>query len=116
MNKKPESDSATKPWASYVPSREVPWNLRRVIHLHRRAGFAATWGELQRNLQEGPQASIDQVLTGKRRTDPVIRFGHDLHFMTIQLPATSELLRAVDTLKQGRTFQLRKDLPFRAVP
>jgi len=35
-----------------------------VVHLHRRAGFAATWEEIQRDLQEGPQASIDRVMNG----------------------------------------------------
>jgi hypothetical protein len=30
-------------WAPYAPGGAEPWNLRRVVHLHRRAGFAATW-------------------------------------------------------------------------
>ena len=29
------------PWAPYSPDDKAPWNLRRVVHLHRRAGFAA---------------------------------------------------------------------------
>jgi uncharacterized protein (DUF1800 family) len=45
--------------------------LRRVVHLHRRAGFAATWGEIQRDLKDGPKASIDRVLAGKAATDGV---------------------------------------------
>src|SRR5262249_48349805 len=43
----------------------------RVVHLHRRAGFAATWGEIQRDLKDGPQASLDRVLGGKAATDGV---------------------------------------------
>jgi uncharacterized protein (DUF1800 family) len=39
--------------------------------LHRRAGFAATWKELQRDLNDGPQASVDRVLTGKSRMQGV---------------------------------------------
>ena len=27
-------------WAPYEPGPEMPWDLRRVAHLHRRAGFA----------------------------------------------------------------------------
>jgi uncharacterized protein (DUF1800 family) len=54
-------------WAPYAPDDKAPWNVRRVVHLHRRAGFAATWGEIQRDLQDGPQASIDRLLTGKAR-------------------------------------------------
>jgi uncharacterized protein (DUF1800 family) len=58
-------------WTAYKPSREAPWNVRRVVHLHRRAGFAATWGEIQRDLKDGPQASIDRLLAGKARSDGV---------------------------------------------
>src|SRR5262249_38106993 len=42
-----------------------PWTLRRVVHLHRRAGFAATWDELQRDLKEGPKQAVDRLLAGK---------------------------------------------------
>src|SRR5438477_4851333 len=62
---------ATGLWAPYVPSDQAPWNLRRVVHLHRRAGFAATWGEIRRDLKDGPKASIDRVLAGKAATEGV---------------------------------------------
>src|SRR5205823_8972190 len=65
MNDTPKSDRASKPWAPYTPTDEAPWNIHRVVHLHRRAGFAATWGEIQRDLRDGPQASIDRLLAGK---------------------------------------------------
>jgi uncharacterized protein (DUF1800 family) len=52
-------------WSPYVPDPEAPWNLRRVVHLHRRAGFAATWDELQRDLREGPELSITRLLEGR---------------------------------------------------
>ncbi len=54
--------------APYVPDSRAPWDLRRVVHLHRRAGFAATWGELQRDLKDGPEASIDRLLQGTSRS------------------------------------------------
>jgi uncharacterized protein (DUF1800 family) len=38
-----------------------------VVHLHRRAGFAATWSEIQRDLKDGPKASIDRLLQGQTR-------------------------------------------------
>ena len=63
--------AASAPWSAYEPSRDAPWNLRRVVHLHRRAGFAATWGEIQRDLKDGPKASIDRVLAGKAATEGV---------------------------------------------
>ena len=40
-------------WEPYAPTAGEPWDLRRVVHLHRRAGFAATWGEVQRDLKDG---------------------------------------------------------------
>src|SRR5436305_15322197 len=60
-----------EPWAAYTPSAAAPWDLRRVAHLHRRAGFAATWAELQRDLNDGPAASIDRLLRGQSRVQGV---------------------------------------------
>jgi uncharacterized protein (DUF1800 family) len=57
-------------WAPYVPDPAVSWDLRRVVHLHRRAGFAATWDELQRDLQQGPVASVDRLLAGHASRAP----------------------------------------------
>jgi uncharacterized protein (DUF1800 family) len=54
-------------WKPYQPSDEAPWTLRRVVHLHRRAGFAATWHELQRDLEAGPKRSINRILAGSIR-------------------------------------------------
>jgi uncharacterized protein (DUF1800 family) len=56
------------PWAPYRPGPGAPWNRRRVVHLHRRAGFAASWPEIERDLNEGPEASIARVLEGRVRT------------------------------------------------
>jgi uncharacterized protein (DUF1800 family) len=72
MKRPDTSDSEPiSPWAPYVPSDQYSWNLRRVVHLHRRAGFASTWSEIQRDLNEGPKASIDRVLAGKACTEGV---------------------------------------------
>ena len=27
-------------WAAYTPDEKQPWNLQRVVHLHRRSAFA----------------------------------------------------------------------------
>ena len=59
------------PWTPYQPSDTVPWNLQRVVHLHRRAGFGAAWNEIQRDLAEGPQAAVSRLLDGKSRLDGV---------------------------------------------
>ncbi|WP_010587713.1 DUF1800 domain-containing protein [Schlesneria paludicola] len=52
-----------------MPSPELPWNLERVVHLHRRTGFSASWPELQRDLQAGPKAAIDRILNDVRSTN-----------------------------------------------
>jgi hypothetical protein len=54
-------------WAPYTPDEQTPWDLRRVAHLHRRAGFAGTWDELQRDLKDGPDRSINRILRGQAR-------------------------------------------------
>src|SRR5262245_3494088 len=54
-------------WVPYAPDGQAPWDLRRVVHLHRRAGFAATWAELQRDLKDGQDKSIDRLLRGQAR-------------------------------------------------
>jgi uncharacterized protein (DUF1800 family) len=57
-------------WAPFVPDQSNPWNLRRVVHLHRRAAFAATWEELQRDLKDGPAASVDRLMAGTAHAAP----------------------------------------------
>jgi uncharacterized protein (DUF1800 family) len=54
--------TTASPWARYVPRPDDPWDLRKVAHLHRRAGFGATWTELHRDREAGPDASIDRLL------------------------------------------------------
>jgi uncharacterized protein (DUF1800 family) len=63
--------AAGAPWAPYVPDSQAPWDLRRVVHLHRRAGFAATWEEIRRDLNDGPEASINRLLEGTSRSDGI---------------------------------------------
>jgi hypothetical protein len=55
-------------WAAYEPAANDPWDLSKVAHLHRRAGFGATWGELQRDLKDGPAASVERLLRPRERS------------------------------------------------
>src|SRR5439155_12961094 len=50
------------PWSPFEPTTKEPWDLRKVAHLHRRAGFGAGWAALQRDLKDGPAASVDRLL------------------------------------------------------
>lgn len=52
-------------WTAYTPDASLPWNRQRVVHLHRRAGFAPTWSEIERDLKDGPAAAVDRLLAGK---------------------------------------------------
>ena len=59
------------PWAPYRPTADVPWNLARAWTLRRRAGFAATWRELERDVADGPGPAVDRVLSGECRSEGV---------------------------------------------
>jgi uncharacterized protein (DUF1800 family) len=52
-------------WEPYRPSPESPWDLAKAGHLYRRAGFGATWGDLQAALKDGPAKTIDRLLNGR---------------------------------------------------
>ena len=58
-------------WAAYAPGDASPWDVRRVVHLHRRTVFGAAWEEVQRDLAEGPEAAVARVLKGRCRRDGV---------------------------------------------
>jgi uncharacterized protein (DUF1800 family) len=64
-------------WARYEPKGETPWNRRRVVHLHRRAGFAATWDEIERDLAEGPERAIERVVDPRSRVSPKLESASD---------------------------------------
>ncbi len=51
-------------WEPYKPSSQSSWDIRKVGHLARRAGFGATWEELEAGLKAGPEKAIDQLLQG----------------------------------------------------
>ena len=52
-------------WKPFEPTAARPWDCASVAHLHRRAGFAAPWTVLERDLRDGPAASIDRLLKGE---------------------------------------------------
>ncbi len=66
-----ESRDPAWAWAAYQPDASRPWDLRLAGHLFRRAGFGATWPQLQQALRDGPAATIEKLL---RPTDDVAAF------------------------------------------
>lgn len=55
-------------WTEYQPDTQRPWNLIWAGHLYRHAAFGATWDELQQALSDGPQATIDKLLSPEADT------------------------------------------------
>lgn len=51
-------------WEPYRPTADNPWNLQKVGHLYRRAGFGANFTELQQGLADGPEKTISRLLQG----------------------------------------------------
>ncbi len=41
-------------WQQWLPRKDEPWDVQRVVHLRHRAGFAATWDKIQRDIKEAP--------------------------------------------------------------
>lgn len=52
-------------WLPYEPSAAEPFDRRAAAHLYRRAGTAATFGELDQAVARGPRAVIDKLLAGE---------------------------------------------------
>jgi uncharacterized protein (DUF1800 family) len=60
----PESIDPRWAWRPYEPGDQSPWDLRKVGHLYRRAGFGGTWDELQAGLKDGPERTLRRLLDG----------------------------------------------------
>jgi uncharacterized protein (DUF1800 family) len=87
-------DDPDRAWAPFEPDRSHPWDLASVSHLHRRAGFAAPWAILQRDLYDGPAASIDRLLVGEPKAGdgtPAADFESFLDAMASRLAPSAEL-------------------------
>jgi uncharacterized protein (DUF1800 family) len=57
-------DDPLNAWEPYRPMPDMPWDAARVAHLHRRAGFGATWGQVERDVKDGFEPSLRRVLEG----------------------------------------------------
>ncbi|HEV8070446.1 MAG TPA: DUF1800 domain-containing protein [Planctomycetaceae bacterium] len=88
---------------AYASGIGVPWDLARVVHLHRRAGFAATWTEIQRDLRDGPEASVTRVLQGKSRIDGNVK---DFETVSAALADSAASTAAPDRLKAWWVFRM----------
>ncbi|HEV3344921.1 MAG TPA: DUF1800 domain-containing protein [Pirellulales bacterium] len=58
-------------WAAYraeAPEAGGPWNRELAAHLYRRAGFAATWSQLDDAVAAGCLATVERLMTGEGPT------------------------------------------------
>lgn len=67
----PTSIAPPSSWAAYEPTPASPWNSRRVLHLHRRAGFGVGWADLTRDIAAGPAATLKRLLDGPYYRDRI---------------------------------------------
>src|SRR5579871_2951149 len=51
-------------WEPYRPGPDARWDEERVGHLYRRAAFGLTAGELDAGLRDGPEKTLDRILSG----------------------------------------------------
>lgn len=75
----PANTNSTSSWVAYEPGNVAPWNLQRVVHLHKRAGFSSSWSEIQRDLKDGPTAAIERVLKGRAEDEKSSDFQQMAH-------------------------------------
>ncbi len=56
-------------WAAFEPDAAAAWDRPRVAHLYRRAGFAASWKQLDEAVAAGCQATVERLLAGEPASD-----------------------------------------------
>ncbi len=89
-------DDPAAAWAPFEPTAQQPWDLACVAHLHRRAGFAAPWALLQRDLRAGLGASVDRLLDGEPTStdgNSARDFENLLDAMAAELAPSADLTR-----------------------
>jgi uncharacterized protein (DUF1800 family) len=56
-------------WAQWQPTDKLRWGRELAAHLYRRAGFAATWAQLDEAVAAGCQATVDRLMAGETDAD-----------------------------------------------
>src|SRR4051812_32817114 len=93
MNSAEMMSDPSRAWSVYTPSDSAPWDMARVAHLHRRAGFRAPWHVLKRDLAEGPETSIKRLIEG----EDAGRFETEMDGMAARFAASGNLKRLQGT-------------------
>jgi len=61
-------------WSIWQPTRNQPWDIKRVKHLLRRAGFTPDWKTIQASLSNGVEKTIDQLLDFGTKDKTTLQF------------------------------------------
>jgi len=93
MNSPEMMSDPSRAWSVYTPTDSAPWDMARVAHLHRRAGFRAPWHVLKRDLAEGPETSIRRLIEG----EDAGRFETEMDGMAARFAASGNLKRLQGT-------------------
>ena len=96
VNRKRDFQDPGVAWATYEPNPGCPWNLARVAHLHRRAGFQAPYSVLERDMTDGPQVTLQRLLEGEPialNGQPKANFERSMDSLAAESAASGSLLR-----------------------
>ena len=86
-------------WTRFEPTDTDPWNVHKITHLYRRAGFGISSTELEDALQAGMDATIDRLVYQSAESE---LFQRDMQAMTRSLVATSD----PDNLSSGWLYRM----------
>ncbi len=81
-------------WSAFEPTGARRFDLPAAAHLHRRAGFAASWSVLTRDVSDGPSAAVDRLLAGSPQSldgSPAAEFDATMDSMAAQLSTSAAL-------------------------
>jgi uncharacterized protein (DUF1800 family) len=87
-------------WQRYQPSAQLPWDVKKVGHLYRRAAFGATYADLEAGVKAGPDGTIDRLLRGGPGQDA---------FDKVMAPLAESIVRA-NSGNQARAWWLYRML------
>jgi uncharacterized protein (DUF1800 family) len=97
--------NARQAWEPYRPGTDGPWDAARVAHLHRRAGFGATWDQLRRDVADGYEASLRRVLEGESH-GPDGRTAREFEELTTLMEEDARNQPTVERVQLGWLFRL----------
>jgi uncharacterized protein (DUF1800 family) len=99
MTKSLETIDPDWAWSPFEPSADRPWDRRAAAHLFRRAGFAATWLELEKAIKQTPTQIVQSLVAG--RADAA--FDRELQTLTAGLQSS----RSVENLSAWWLYRMR---------